>query len=311
MFKEEYIIELLSGNLTEKGYSNIVGTIALMVRKYQWQKNIVVSENVGVDWTIDDIQELSQQFFLWIIENDKLKYLDKIPYDYISYYFTQMFISFVSDRIKTEQQKIGVSFNKCEELVREICVEDYDEIKIGNKTYVSSKGTSPNIQIDNLDDILKYMPKYVIKPTTKHFKPLVKMAIDDVMTTADGFVQIETLVKSVYLLLDQSSLFEDIYARVDNKEQTDDYTPYVMKILEGINKTDASIFLDYIFGDSAKMSLFDLAQKYNLPKSSIHNKISNFKKKIFSSYMPTDENDGIYFLKILANSLDEIVKQKY
>ena len=42
MFKEEYIIELLSGNLTEKGYSNIVGTIALMVRKYQWQKNIVV-----------------------------------------------------------------------------------------------------------------------------------------------------------------------------------------------------------------------------------------------------------------------------
>lgn len=311
MFKEEYIIELLSGNLTEKGYSNIVGTIALMVRKYQWQKNIVVSENVGVDWTNDDIQELSQQFFLWIIENDKLKYLDKIPYEYISYYFTQMFISFVSDRIKTEQQKIGVSFNKCEELVREICVEDYDEIKIGNKTYVSSKGTSPNIQIDNLDDILKYMPKYVIKPTTKHFKPLVKMAIDDVMTTADGFVQIETLVKSVYLLLDQSSLFEDIYARVDNKEQTDDYTPYVMKILEGINKTDASIFLDYIFGDSAKMSLFDLAQKYNLPKSSIHNKISNFKKKIFSSYMPTDENDGIYFLKILANSLDEIVKQKY
>lgn len=311
MFKEEYIIELLSGNLTEKGYSNIVGTIALMVRKYQWQKNIVVSENVGVDWTIDDIQELSQQFFLWIIENDKLKYLDKIPYEYISYYFTQMFISFVSDRIKTEQQKIGVSFNKCEELVREICVEDYDEIKIGNKTYVSSKGTSPNIQIDNLDDILKYMPKYVIKPTTKHFKPLVKMAIDDVMTTADGFVQIETLVKSVYLLLDQSSLFEDIYARVDNKERTDDYTPYVMKILEGINKTDASIFLDYIFGDSAKMSLFDLAQKYNLPKSSIHNKISNFKKKIFSSYMPTDENDGINFLKILANSLDEIVKQKY
>ena len=311
MFKEEYIIELLSGNLTEKGYSNIVGTIALMVRKYQWQKNIVVSENVGVDWTIDDIQELSQQFFLWIIENDKLKYLDKIPYEYISYYFTQMFISFVSDRIKTEQQKIGVSFNKCEELVREICVEDYDEIKIGNKTYVSSKGTSPNIQIDNLDDILKYMPKYVIKPTTKHFKPLVKMAIDDVMTTADGFVQIETLVKSVYLLLDQSSLFEDIYARVDNKEQTDDYTPYVMKILEGINKTDASIFWDYIFGDSAKMSLFDLDQKYNLPKSSIHNKISNFKKKIFSSYMPTDENDGIYFLKILANSLDEIVKQKY
>ncbi len=311
MFKEEYIIELLSGNLTEKGYSNIVGTIASMVRKYQWHKNIVVSENVGVDWTIDDIQELSQQFFLWIIENDKLKYLNKIPYEYISYYFTQMFISFVSDRIKTEQQKIGVSFNKCEELVREICVEDYDEIKIGNKTYVSFKGTSPNKQIDNLDDIVKYMPKYVIKPTTKHFKPLVRMAIDDVMTTADGFVQIGTLVKSVYLLLDQSSLFEDIYAQVDDYGQTNDYAPYVMKILEGINKTDASIFLDYLFGDSAKLSLLELAQKYNLPKSSIHNKISNFKKKIFSSYMPTDEDDGIKFLKILAKSLDEIVKQKY
>ena len=48
-----------------------------------------------------------------------------------------------------------------------------------------------------------------------------------------------------------------------------------------------------------------------MPKSTIHNKIDEFKKKIFTTYMPDNEDDGIAFLKSLANSLDDLSKQKY
>ena len=63
MFKEEYILDLLSGRLTPKGYASIVGSIASMVRRYQWQKNIIVSNNNDSNWCDDDYLELSQQFF--------------------------------------------------------------------------------------------------------------------------------------------------------------------------------------------------------------------------------------------------------
>ena len=129
MFKEEYLLELLSGKLTSRGYANILGTITSMVRKYQWKKSIIVSDHNDNDWQSDDIKELSHQFFEWIISKNKIKYLSKVPFEYLSYYFTQMFISFVSNRIKEEQQKVGLSFQKCQELVQEICQEDYDEEK--------------------------------------------------------------------------------------------------------------------------------------------------------------------------------------
>lgn len=38
MFKEKYILDLLSGHLTQKGYASIVGSIASMARHYSWQK---------------------------------------------------------------------------------------------------------------------------------------------------------------------------------------------------------------------------------------------------------------------------------
>ena len=59
MFKEEYILDLLSGHLTQKGYASIVGSIASMVRQYHWQKTIVVSDNSAPDWSSDDIKELA------------------------------------------------------------------------------------------------------------------------------------------------------------------------------------------------------------------------------------------------------------
>lgn len=54
MFKEEYLLELLSGKLTSRGYANILGTITSMVRKYQWKKSIIVSDHNDNDlWGIE------------------------------------------------------------------------------------------------------------------------------------------------------------------------------------------------------------------------------------------------------------------
>ena len=77
MFKEEYLLELLSGKLTSRGYANILGTITSMVRKYQWKKSIIVSDHNDNDWQSDDIKELSHQFFEWIISKNKIKYCQK------------------------------------------------------------------------------------------------------------------------------------------------------------------------------------------------------------------------------------------
>ena len=80
------------------------------------------------------------------------------------------------------------------------------------------------------------------------------------------------------------------------------------EILQGVSSIEARIYLEYIFQDSGKVSLSELSDKYNMPKSTIHNKIDEFKKKIFTTYMPDNEDDGIAFLKSLANSLDDLSK---
>ena len=66
--------------------------------------------------------------------------------------------------------------------------------------------------------------------------------------------------------------------------------------------------LNYVFGDEQKMSLSEIAVKYNVPKSSIHKKIEDFKNKIFKVYIPENEDDGICFLQNLAQSLDDLAK---
>ena len=205
MFKEEYIIELISGRLTQKGYANIVSSVALMARRFNWQKNIVVSDSFGTCWNDDDVKELTQQFFEWIITNGKLDYINKVPHEYLSYYFTQMLVSFVSNRIKEEQQKVGISFQKCNVLVREIADEYYKPVSHMDKSYVKSYLASGNVWVNNLEDAVKYLSHYPITEETKQYKPIVKLAVEEVLIAADAYVSIDSLVNAVYGLLDQSS----------------------------------------------------------------------------------------------------------
>lgn len=310
MFKEKYILDLLSGHLTQKGYASIVGSIASMVRRYQWQKNIIVSGNNDPNWCEDDYLELSQLYFEWIISNDKLKYIDKVPFEYLSYYFTQMFISFVANRIKKEQQKSGISFQKCEELVKTICEENYEVVRINNTIFISNVVPASKTIINDLSEITRFLPQYSIKPTTKHYKPLVKMVVDDIMSEVKDLVSINLLCSTVFNLLDQSEInnsFSGIYNETTEEIiEENKYDSYIKKILEGLTKTDVQVILEYVFDNSSNMSLSELSSKYGIPKSTLSKKINDFKKRIFSTYMPENEVDGESFIKKLAYSMDKI-----
>ncbi len=310
MFKEEYILNLLSGQLTKKGYASIVGSVASMVKRYQWQKSIVVSGSKDPEWTEDDIKELTQLFFEWVMLNNKLKYVNRIPIDYLSYYFTQMFVSFISNRIKEEQQKIGISFQKCQELVKIICDEDYTTAKHLDRLYVVHSSSSTDKWITDLEDSIKYIAHYPIADSTKHFKPIVKLAIEDILISANGYVLIDILANAVYQLLDQSA-FSDASELITQPQEVIEeniYNDVVKDIINGVSKSEAQIYLKYIFQVSGHVSLSDLASIYNMPKSTIHKKVEDFKNKIFSSYIPENEDDGVSFLQFLAKSLDEISK---
>lgn len=310
MFKAEYILDLLSGHLTQKGYASIVGSIASMVRHYQWQKSIIVSGNSDTNWCEDDYLELSQLYFEWIISNDKLKYIDKVPFEYLSYYFTQMFISFVANRIKEEQQKIGISFQKCEELVKTISEETYEVVRISNSIFISNVAPASKTIISDLSEITRFLPRYSIKSTTKHYKPLVKMVVDDIMSEVKDLVPINLLCSTVFNLLDQSEInnshigiFNEATEEIIEKGK---YDSYIKKILEGLTKTDVQVILEYVFDNSNNISLSDLSSKYGIPKSTLSKKINDFKNKIFSTYIPENEADGESFIKKLAYSMDEM-----
>ena len=309
MFKEEYIIDLISGKLTQKGYASIVSSIASMVRQYHWQKNIVVADNSGPDWSNGDIKELAQQFFEWIIANDKLKYVEKIPREYLAYYFTQMLVSFVANRIKEEQQKVGISFQKCQELVKDICNENFTEVSHKDRYYIKSSMATEEIWIDDLEDSIKYLAHYPITENTKQFKSIVKLAIDDILMSANGYVLTTILPNAVFQLLDQSAFAIHIEESVKFEDLTGSkYNDEINSLMNGVSKVDARLILEYVFQDDKKASLSELAAKYEIPKSTIHKLVSDFKQNIFKCYIPENEEDGVAFLKNLANALDERAK---
>lgn len=314
MFKIEYILQLLSGNLTEKGYKSFLSGVSAMVKKYHWRKNIIISENPTADyWSAGDIKELTQQFFEYAITKNKFSYLERIPENYLEYYFSQIFISFIATRISEEQQKQGLSFEKCKELVLAIVKEKYISQKISSIEYVSTNPFSENGIKQNYDynSELKYLSPIAIKEDTKHFKPLVAMALEDIFNLIDIPIPHSRLIETVYKLLDQSA-FANPNAQEEYDEQTDydidenKYKSAIQNILNGLSKDDAKLISEYLFQTQGDVSLSSLVDKYGLPKSSIGYKTEQFRKKIAQNYIPDNEKDGIYFIKNLSAALDEL-----
>ena len=314
MFKPEYIIELIKGNLSEEGYAHFLMIVSTNIRKYKWPNFIVISDvkSNSKFWSSDEIKELTHQFFEWIITKGKLDNLNKIPESYLSYYFSQIFISFISYCIKNHQQNEGLSFEKCKELVQTISKEDLineniDGIDFVFHSEIDKQNILPQSEIDHA---LNYLSKIPILESTKQYKPLVRMAIGDILNTLKSPIPIHKLVDAVYKLFDQKSfidhsLSEEPETYEVKPKRNPNHLLVIKSLLQGVSKDDARLLTDYLFKKSGEISLSELALKYNLPKSTLHHKVETFKKKISAAYIPENEEDGMLFIQNIYSTLDD------
>ena len=100
-----------------------------------------------------------------------------------------------------------MSFEKCRELVISICKEDYINNTIEGKEYIfihtfSKDDLKP---LENIENALSYLSKIPIKESTKHFKPLVKLAIEDVFNSIETPISLNKLIIAVFSLFNQKS----------------------------------------------------------------------------------------------------------
>jgi len=317
MFRTDYINELITGQLSKDGYKHFINVVSYFVRKYNWPKSIIVNtETTGTKfWTTDEIKDLTHQFFEWSLSNGKFNNLNKIPESYLSYYFSQILISYVANKIKDEQQKEGLSFHKCRELVATICKEHYINNIIDGKVYIFINSFSKDIvkPSGEIENLLSYLPKIPIPENTKHFKPLVKLAIEDIFNSIESPISLNNLTETVFSLLDQkcfnvSETNEEFIDIEGIGKSSKKHEKIIQKIVLGLTKFEAKMILHFLFQNEGDQSIAELAEIYNVPKSTFHHKIDTFKKKIAFTYTPENEDDGIIFIQNILKELDKISK---
>ena len=224
-----------------------------------------------------------------------------------------MFISFVASSIKQFQQKQGLSFEKCKQLVYEIAQSDLLNKSIEGIEYVYNKSIIENAikRQDEIEPLIGYLSTIPVSEKTKHFKPLVKMAIEDIFNYIESPVAINKLTEYVYPLFDQRSFhimdtFMETFPNEPDAEAILKHKNAIMKLLSGLSKEDAGLISEYLFQKYGKTSLSEMALKYKIPKSSVHQIIDTFRKKIITVYFPENEEDGISFIQKIETALDKL-----
>jgi hypothetical protein len=317
MFNINYIYELISGQLSIDGYKHFINTISHFVRKYNWPKSIIVSDenNTTKYWSTKEIKELTHQFFEWSLSKGKFDNLNKIPESYLSYYFAQILISFIANRIKEEQQKEGLSFDKCRELVVSICKEDYFVNTIDSNQYVYKDSFSKQDlkPFEDVSDVLNYLSKIPIKDSTKHYRPLVKLAIEDVFSFIESPILLNKLTEAVYNLFVQKEFIslesnEEPYNEFDLEISNKKFDKIIQNIVSGLTQDEARMISHCLFNNEKEQSLTEIADFYSVPKSTLHHKIDAFKKKIVRNYTPDNETDGVIFIQNISKALDKLSK---
>ena len=315
MFNTNYIYQLISGQLSIEGYKHFINTISYFVRKYNWPKLIIISDEnkTAKYWSTEEIKELTHQFFEWSLTKGKFDNLNKIPESYLSYYFAQILVSFIANRIKEEQKKEGLSFDKCRELVDSISKDDYIINIIDSSQYVytdsfSKKDIKP---FEDVSEVLTYLTKIPIRESTKHFRPLVKLAIEDVFNSIEYPILLSKLIEAVYNLFDQKEFItlqeNEVFSNeFDFEFANKNFDGIVQNIISGLTQEDAKMISHFLFNNEKEQSLAEVADFYGIPKSTLHHKIDSFKKKISKQYNPVNESDGIAFIQNLSNTLDKL-----
>ncbi len=306
MFKVNYILDLLSGRLTEMGYEHIVHTIGDMANHFHWPKTIILSDSHNDEWQSEDIKELTQAFFEWALSKGKFKYLYKLPANYLSYYFGQILVSYVADRIKIIQEERGLSHRKCSEIVKSLCKEHFYTREQNDTIYVSITENADNLSAPS--ESIKYLGPYYINDTYT-LKIQIKIIVEDILNLCEGALSIEQLSDLVYSLIQQHEEKEINETTTDNLfEYEEEHKEAVERIIENVDKIEAQMILDYLFQEQGQISLSEMEKKYAIPKSTIHHRMELFRMKIAENYIPENEEDGILFIKKIASKLDELAK---
>lgn len=308
MKKSKYIIELAKGNMSLDGYDYIVSIVKFYLNKYRWPK-IILDENTNTDryWTDDEILSFTQQLLVFIIVKGKLKNYRKIPENYIEYYFKTIIVSYVANKIREHQNKLGLSFDDTKRVTLEILNDLYFNKEIKSDIFWNKENEFANSVSDNetINDIVATLPKIPITEKTKHYKPRVKTALNDLFNLINRPIKQNVLINQVFRLFDQSSFALNDDEQIINEIREDIVYQAIERIVREIEKIDIPIYLDYFFSDTKK-SLSFIAEKYNLPKSTAQYKTAQFTKIIHENLIPDNEQEGVWFLEKLHKTLDEL-----
>ena len=308
MKKAEYIIELAKGNMSLDGYKYIVSLIKYYLNKYSWPKTIL-DENTNTDkyWNDDEALSFTQQLLIFILEKGKLNNYSKIPKNYIEYYFKTIIVSYVANKIKEYQNKLGLSFDDVKRVSLEILNDLYFSRKVKSDIFWNNENVFTNPVNDNetINDIVSTLPKIRITEKTKHYKPRVKIALNDVFNLINRPIKQNIIIDQVFKLFDQSFFSINNDEQITNEIREGVVSQAIEKMVSKFEQIDIPIYLDYFFSDT-KNSLSSIAEKYNLPKSTAHFKINQFTKIISENLIPDNEQEGVWFLEKLHKTLDEL-----
>ncbi|MEA3495957.1 MAG: hypothetical protein U9R42_07975, partial [Bacteroidota bacterium] len=278
------------------------------LNKYSWPKTIL-DENTNTEkyWTDDEVLSFTQQLLIFILEKRKLRNYRKIPENYIEYYFKTIIVSYVANKIKEHQNKLGLSFDDTKRVSLVILNDLYFSKKIKSDIFWNKENVFTNPVLDNetINDIVASLPKIPITEKTKHYKPRIKTALNDVFTLINKPIKQSVIFNQVFRLFDQSSFAVNNDEQITNEIREDVVLQAIKQIISKIEKIDIPIYLDIFFSDTKK-SLSYIAEKYNLPKSTAHYKTNQFTKIISESLIPDNEQEGVWFLEKLHKTLDEL-----
>jgi len=308
MKKTKYIIDLAKGEMEIDGYNYVASLVKYYIKKYSWPKTILEeSSNIDKYWTDDEVLSITQQLLVFILEKGKLKNYRKIPENYIEYYFKTIIVSYVANKIKEHQNKLGLSFDDTKRVSLEILNDLYFNRQIKSDIFWNKENIFTNPVNDNetINDIVSTLPKIPITEKTKHYKPRVKIALNDVFNLINRPIKQNVIFNQVFKLFDQSSFAVNDDEQITNEIRESIVSQAIEQIVSKLEQIDIPIYLDYFFSDP-KMSLSYIAEKYNLPKSTTHYKTNQFTKIISESLIPDNEQEGVWFLEKLHKTLDEL-----
>lgn len=312
-FETNYINALLEGNLSLQGYNHFLKVIAYYVNKNNWPLTIIVSSSGKRHWELTDFEELCQAYFEWMLSKNKLRYVSKVPIEYRSFYFLQLLISFISEKVNETQSKSGVSFNIFKKHTLDVLDAEFIKLKLGDDLYWYSANVDEfkQLSLDSIKDQIRYLPRIRVTESNIRIKPLIKGVLNQIFDVCEQPVEQSMLVGLCYGLFDQSHFGQPVYENnlVNNLNSTQaqdkKIDAAVYNVVEGLTANDCKIFLKYLFSQKSP-SMDDLSNLHKLPKSTIHYKISTFKKKIQSAYVPENQHDGEAFVKKIYEALDKI-----